>query len=67
MAATVYTAKVIGTDPKTDLALIKVDGKNTFRYEGRRHQTDHMARRVPFERRRKKVPHIVGTTIREPL
>ena len=25
---TVYTAKVIGTDPKTDLALIKVDGKN---------------------------------------
>ncbi len=27
---TVYTAKVIGTDPKTDLALIKVDGKNDF-------------------------------------
>ena len=25
-----YTAKVIGTDPKTDLALIKVDGKNDF-------------------------------------
>ena len=25
---TVYTAKVVGTDPKTDLALIKVDGKN---------------------------------------
>jgi serine protease Do len=24
---TVYTAKVVGTDPKTDLALIKVDGK----------------------------------------
>ena len=24
---TIYTAKVIGTDPKTDLALIKVDGK----------------------------------------
>jgi serine protease Do len=27
---TVYTAKVIGTDPKTDLALIKVDGKADF-------------------------------------
>src|SRR5262249_27738208 len=27
-----YTAKVIGTDPKTDLALIKVDGKNDFAY-----------------------------------
>jgi serine protease Do len=27
---TVYTAKVIGTDAKTDLALIKVDGKNDF-------------------------------------
>jgi serine protease Do len=25
-----YTAKVIGTDPKTDLALIKVDGRNDF-------------------------------------
>ncbi len=25
-----YTAKVIGTDPKTDLALIKVDGKSDF-------------------------------------
>ena len=29
---TVYTAKVIGTDPKTDLALIKVDGKHDFAY-----------------------------------
>ncbi len=29
---TVYTAKVIGTDPKTDLALIKVDGKSDFSY-----------------------------------
>ncbi|MGO9697707.1 MAG: Do family serine endopeptidase [Xanthobacteraceae bacterium] len=28
----VYTAKVIGTDPKTDLALIKVDGKSDFPY-----------------------------------
>lgn len=28
----VYTAKVIGTDPKTDLALIKVDGKKNFDY-----------------------------------
>jgi serine protease Do len=26
----VYTAKVIGTDPKTDLAVIKVDGKTDF-------------------------------------
>ena len=29
---TIYTAKVIGTDPKTDLALIKVDGKTNFPY-----------------------------------
>jgi serine protease Do len=29
---TIYTAKVIGTDPKSDLALIKVDGKNDFTY-----------------------------------
>lgn len=28
---TIYTAKVVGTDPKTDLALIKVEGKRTFR------------------------------------
>jgi serine protease Do len=28
----IYSAKVIGTDPKTDLALIKVDGKNDFPY-----------------------------------
>jgi len=27
-----YTAKVIGTDPKTDLALIKVDAKTQFAY-----------------------------------
>ncbi|WFU38977.1 Do family serine endopeptidase [Bradyrhizobium sp. CB82] len=27
---TIYTAKVAGTDPKTDLALIKVDGKKDF-------------------------------------
>ena len=26
----VYTAKVIGTDPKTDVALIKVDGRSDF-------------------------------------
>ena len=29
---TIYTAKVIGTDPKTDLALIKVDGKTDFSF-----------------------------------
>ncbi|HTP92940.1 MAG TPA: Do family serine endopeptidase [Xanthobacteraceae bacterium] len=29
---TIYTAKVVGTDQKTDLALIKVDGKNDFPY-----------------------------------
>lgn len=29
---TKYSAKVIGTDPKTDLALIKIDGKNDFPY-----------------------------------
>ena len=29
---TVYTAKVIGTDKKTDLALIKVDGKQDFTF-----------------------------------
>ena len=29
---TIYTAKVIGTDKKTDLALIKVDGKKNFAY-----------------------------------
>ncbi|MGA8899801.1 Do family serine endopeptidase [Bradyrhizobium sp.] len=28
----IYTAKVIGTDQKTDLALIKVDGKSDFTY-----------------------------------
>src|SRR6516225_8584935 len=27
-----YTAKVIGTDPRTDLALIKVDGRRDFPY-----------------------------------
>jgi serine protease Do len=27
-----YTAKVIGTDPRTDLALIKVEGRNDFPY-----------------------------------
>lgn len=27
-----YTAKVIGTDPKTDLALIKIDAKKDFTY-----------------------------------
>ncbi len=29
---TIYTAKVIGTDAKTDVALIKVDGKDDFPY-----------------------------------
>ena len=32
MTARIYTAKVVGTDPKTDLALIKVDGKKDFAY-----------------------------------
>ena len=27
-----YTAKVIGTDPRTDLALIKVEGRSDFPY-----------------------------------
>src|SRR5262249_13162453 len=27
-----YTAKVIGTDPRTDIALIKVDGRSDFPY-----------------------------------
>jgi serine protease Do len=27
-----YTAKVVGTDPKTDLALIKIDGRSDFPY-----------------------------------
>ncbi|OAF16015.1 MULTISPECIES: Do family serine endopeptidase [Bradyrhizobium] len=29
---TIYTAKVVGTDPKTDLALIKVEGKKDFAF-----------------------------------
>jgi serine protease Do len=36
---TIYSAKVIGTDPKTDLALIKVDGKNNFAYVNFESQT----------------------------
>lgn len=27
-----YTAKVVGTDPKTDIALLKVDGRTDFQY-----------------------------------
>ena len=29
---TTYKAKVVGTDPKSDIALIKVDGKSNFAY-----------------------------------
>ena len=29
---TIFTAKVVGTDPKTDLALIKIDGRSDFPY-----------------------------------
>ncbi|MFZ1149208.1 MAG: Do family serine endopeptidase [Xanthobacteraceae bacterium] len=29
---TIYTAKVVGTDAKTDLAVIKIDGRNDFPY-----------------------------------
>ncbi|QPF85357.1 Do family serine endopeptidase [Bradyrhizobium genosp. L] len=36
---TIYTAKVIGTDPKTDLALIKVEGKSDFTYVNLENQT----------------------------
>jgi serine protease Do len=28
----IFTAKIVGTDPKTDLALIKIDGKHDFSY-----------------------------------
>src|SRR5947209_5700383 len=38
---TSYTAKVIGADPRTDVALIKVDGKNDFPYV---HFADHAPR-----------------------
>ena len=39
---TIYTAKVIGTDPKTDLALIKVDADKDFPVrEVRRHDAAH--------------------------
>jgi len=31
-AGTTYKAKVVGTDPKTDLALLKVDGKSDFAF-----------------------------------
>jgi serine protease Do len=40
-SGTKYTAKVVGTDPKTDLALIKVDGKQDFPYV---HFADHEPR-----------------------
>jgi serine protease Do len=36
----IYSAKVVGTDPSTDLALIKVDGKSDFPYV-------HFADRAP--------------------
>ncbi len=34
-----YTAKVIGTDPRTDLALLKVDGRSDFPYVKFSHTT----------------------------
>src|SRR5262249_5107339 len=37
----IYSAKVVGTDATTDLALIKVDGKNDFPYV---HFADHAPR-----------------------
>ena len=47
---TIYTAKVIGTDPKTDLALIKVDGKSDFPYV-KFCRTDAAGRRLGGRRR----------------
>jgi serine protease Do len=38
----IYTAKVIGTDPKTDLALIKVDGRNDFAYANLETEAPHV-------------------------
>jgi serine protease Do len=35
----IYTAKVVGTDARTDLALIKVDGKSDFAHVGFEDQT----------------------------
>jgi serine protease Do len=37
----IYSAKVVGTDPTTDLALVKVDGKSDFPYV---HFADHAPR-----------------------
>ena len=41
MTAPICTAKVVGTDQKTDLALIKVDRKTTFSCEFRRPPLAH--------------------------
>src|SRR3954469_23770460 len=42
-----YTAKVIGTDPRTDVALIKVDGRNDFPFVAFTEQPPRIGDGVP--------------------